>query len=143
MSIYSLTYVSSVSGMYKKDIFRDIALNSHAYNSSHGITGMLLVFNETVMQFLEGPKDEVVALYDKIENDRRHKGPIVVSTRTMDAREFPHWSMGYKERPNAEERNFIFNLDKNTFDLHVPLNMSGISSALLSSFKRSSGLELI
>ncbi len=140
MDIYSLIYVSSVSGLYSKDIFREIALSSQAYNSAHSITGMLLVFNETVMQFLEGSEPEVAVLYRKIEQDSRHKGPIVVSTCTLKAREFPHWSMGFKETPGLEDPNFIFRLDQNTLNLRFPVQISRTTNALLSSFKRSSGL---
>lgn len=140
MDIFSLTYVSSASGLYSKEIYREIALSSHAFNTAHGITGMLLVFNETIIQFLEGPEVEVNPLYKKIENDRRHKGPIIVSTRTLDNREFPEWSMGFKELIEIDDPNFIFNLDAQTLGSHFPAHVSGTTDALVSSFMRSSGL---
>lgn len=140
MDIFSLTYVSSASGLYSRDIYRDIAIWSQAYNRSHGITGMLLVFNDTIMQFLEGPEVEVKSLYKKIERDSRHKGPIIVSTRTLDSREFPEWSMGFKERIDIKDPKFIFNLDAQTLTSHFPAHVSGTTNALLSSFQRSSGL---
>ena len=140
MDIFSLTYVSSAAGLYSKDIYSEIAQLSHVYNNAHGITGMLLVYNETVMQFLEGPEVEIRKLYTKIEKDQRHKGPIIVSTRSLDKREFPDWSMGYKEIVSISDPKFIFSLNALTLAMHFPQVVSGTSDALLSSFKRSSGL---
>lgn len=140
MDIFSLTYVSSASELYSKDIYRDIALSSRAFNESHGITGMLLVFNETVMQFLEGPEIAIKALYQKIEADTRHKGPVIVSTRILDKREFPDWSMGYKELVDINDPSFIFNLDHQTLRQHFPEFVSGTTGALVNSFQRSSGM---
>ena len=140
MDVFSLTYVSSASGLYSCDIYRDIALTAHKYNSDHDITGMLLVFNETIIQFLEGPEAEIEDLYKKIENDPRHKGPIVVSTRHLTTREFPQWSMGYKELLETDDPKFIFSLDPETLNNHFPVHISGTTDALLNSFKRSSGL---
>lgn len=140
MDIFSLTYVSSASGLYDRDIYRDIAVSSHDFNTEHGITGMLLVFNETIMQFLEGAEAQVLQLYQKIENDRRHKGPIVVSQRHQANREFSEWSMGYREVIELNDPGFIFSLDAKALDTHFPKQISGTTDALLSSFKRSSGL---
>ena len=143
MRIFSLTYVSSASGLYRPEIFRDIALHSAHFNQAHSITGMLLVYNETVIQFLEGPEVEVKQLYHKIERDKRHKGSIVVSTRSLDSREFPEWSMGYQEIIDISDPKFIFGLDSKALDMHFPKNTSGTTEALLSSFKRSSGLGVL
>ncbi len=140
MEIFSLTYVSSACGLYSRDIYHGIALDSHSYNSDHGITGMLLVFNETIIQFLEGAEVEVRKLYEKIELDPRHKGAIVVSTRQMAAREFPEWSMGYQEIVDRDDPKFLFSLDAQSLRSHFPTHISGTTDALLNSFERSSGL---
>ena len=140
MEIFSLTYVSSASGLYGKSIFQDIAKSSQVNNAAHSLTGILLVYNETIMQFLEGPEFAVKTLYRKIEQDARHKGPIVVSTRMIEAREFLDWSMGYNELIDINDPNFIFNLDPQTLAMHFQRVVSVTTDALLSSFKRSSGL---
>jgi hypothetical protein len=49
------------------------------------------------MQFLEGPKDAVLALMAKIRVDPRHRGVIVLVQEEHDAREFEEWSMGFKK----------------------------------------------
>lgn len=140
VKIFSLVYVSSASGLYDKDVYKDIALKSDLHNRDHGITGMLLIYNETIIQFLEGHEIEVKTLYSRIEKDTRHKGPIVVSTRDLDAREFSEWSMGYKEPIDIQDPNFIFSLDLKTLERHFPEFSSSTTQALISSFKSSSGL---
>lgn len=140
MSIFSLAYVSSASGLYEKNLYRDIAIKARAFNASRSITGMLLVHNETIIQFMEGPEVEVSDLYRRIEKDTRHKGPILVSTRHLDGREFPDWSMGYQESVVQSDPNFVFNLDQKTIRLHFPKLSSETSIALLNSYMRSSGL---
>jgi hypothetical protein len=140
MTIFSLVYVSSASGLFDKDVYRQIAIDARTFNESKSITGMLLVYNETIIQFLEGPEFEVSELYRRIEKDVRHKNPILISTRETDQREFLHWSMGYKESISISDPKYLFNLDAQTIGLHFPQNISEISKALLATFKRSSGL---
>jgi len=140
MNIFSLTYVSSASGLYDTDTYRNIALHSQAFNGARSITGMLLIYNETIIQFLEGPEVEVSALYRRIEVDNRHQSPILISTRQRDAREFPDWSMGYQEVSKLTDPKYIFSLNQQTLGLHFPAHISGATEALKSSFTRSSGL---
>lgn len=140
MTIFSLTYVSSASGLYSPENYKNIALSSAKYNKYRSITGMLLIYNETIIQFLEGPEVEVKQLYHKIEQDPRHKGPIVVSTRELEAREFPDWSMGYREIIDLNDPKCIFSLDLKALSGRFPEHVSGTTGALLNSFKRSSGL---
>ena len=143
MDIFGLTYVSSASGIYDAETFRDIALYSGPYNAEHEITGMLLVYNETIVQFLEGPEAEVLSLYDRIENDNRHKNPIVVSTRNYRIREFPEWTMGYQELSDFDGPKYIYSLTPQSLTAHVPQFISATTQALLNGFKRSSGLVAV
>ncbi len=142
MSIFSLAYVSSASGFYTKDTYRDIAIRSHGYNKSHGISGLLLVYNDTIIQFLEGVQTEVEALYKRIEVDPRHKSPIVISTRNLDSREFPDWSMGYKEMVDMKDPGFLFYLNSQSLPLHIPQSITPVSNSLIASFARGSGLNV-
>jgi len=141
MDIFSLTYVSSASGLYDKDIYRNIALQSRAHNEARSITGMLLVYNETIIQILEGYEQEVRGIYARIEQDKRHKSPIVISTRKLPTREFPDWSMGYKEMVEMNDPGFLFYLNHRSLQLHVPQNISSVSNSLIQSFARGSGLQ--
>ena len=48
------------------------------------------------IQVLEGPKENVVALYDKISHDPRHKKVTVVLEGTTNERMFSDWRMALK-----------------------------------------------
>ena len=140
MNIFSLVYVSSASGLYDKDVYRDIALRSGEYNQSRSITGMLLLYNETVIQFLEGSEDEVEALYARIEVDERHKNPIVLSRRNIGKREFPEWTMGYEEVVTPPDAGVLFTLTAQSLKQRIPSYISSRSQALINGFSRSSAL---
>ena len=67
-----------------------------------GITGMLLYKGGNLMQVLEGDEATVRALYARIEADTRHKGLIVLMEGRRDSREFPDWSMAFRDLDAAE-----------------------------------------
>jgi len=60
------------------------------------ITGMLLYANKKFIQALEGEKNQVLELYNVIMDDSRHFNVTTLMENEIDAREFPHWTMGYK-----------------------------------------------
>ena len=69
---------------------------ARAYNPSRNITGLLLYVEGQFLQYLEGQKTAVEALYDKIERDRRHSGVLRLFASDCPRRGFEGWSMGYR-----------------------------------------------
>ena len=69
-------------------------------NERLGVTGMLLYQEGSFMQMLEGDKQTVLDLYEKIKKDGRHNGVATVLTDDIDERNFEDWTMGF------------FNMDK-------------------------------
>ena len=49
------------------------------------------------MQFLEGPKEQVLEVMNKVKADPRHRGVIVLLQEEHEGREFEEWSMGFKK----------------------------------------------
>ena len=70
---------------------------SRKNNSALDITGMLLYKDGNFMQFLEGPKEAVLALAARIKLDPRHRGVIVLLQEEHTGREFDQWAMGFKK----------------------------------------------
>jgi hypothetical protein len=70
---------------------------ARAYNQAHRLTGLLLYTATTkeFVQVLEGPRDEVEAIYQKIAQDKRHKHAFVLHQATATNRMFPDWRMGF------------------------------------------------
>jgi FAD-dependent sensor of blue light len=100
--VYYLVYVSSTITPLSRSELVDLLAKSRANNSRLGITGMLLYKDGNVMQVLEGQAQNVRALYAKISRDPRHKGLIVLIDGEADARQFPDWSMAYRDLSDAE-----------------------------------------
>jgi hypothetical protein len=100
--MYYLVYVSQASRPMDQAALEAILAQSRAANARLGITG-LLVYRYSAdtdsghfIQMLEGEKEAVRALYDKIVRDPRHHTKIVLGQGEMPARMFSDWSMGFK-----------------------------------------------
>ncbi len=138
---YQLIYASSAAGLYSPEVYREIASKAAKFNATVGISGLLLMYNETIIQVLEGPQDAVLSLYAKIEIDPRHKSPIKLSGEFIKQREFSQWSMGYEETVDPNEPDFLFQLRHRDLDQKLPETICARTASLLTSFKKSSGLE--
>ncbi|UTA48342.1 BLUF domain-containing protein [Simiduia sp. 21SJ11W-1] len=88
------TFATNSRGGIESDVAR-ILLQSRKNNSHVGVGGVLHYGNGYFFQCLEGPRDRVNALYQKISEDPRHKNVQVLSMVTISARLFDRWSMKY------------------------------------------------
>lgn len=95
MPLFSLLYSSAAAYPMREEELVDLLEQSRAHNRKYGITGMLLYHNGSFMQYLEGGKDDVLALYDRIAIDNRHTGVTLYFEREIDTRHFADWSMGF------------------------------------------------
>lgn len=95
-SIYTLLYVSEASRIFKFDPNIDTIVNtSVAWNESVNITGVLIYSGGYFAQYLEGDKDNVDRLLDRIRADLRHHSLVVSSKELTNERLFPQWSLAY------------------------------------------------
>ena len=101
----SLVYVSSSIRQLNDDELLDILKISRDNNSSKDISGLLLYKGGNFMQVLEGPDDVVLALYNKIGSDPRHKDVSIISKEQINKRQFPAWEMAFTNLDNPAIRN--------------------------------------
>lgn len=92
---YCLIYKSAAAGSPAQDDLEKLLLNSRARNKADDITGLLLFHDGHFLQVLEGPKDRVLACYDRIRMDDRHSRFSVVRSEAIEIRNFADWDMGY------------------------------------------------
>lgn len=94
-ALMQLVYVSSLSlkGRLNSSIFADLERHARAYNTEHGITGILCYGNGHFLQCIEGEKEKVLALQQRIFSDERHKNIKVLLLRAIDQRSFVDWRM--------------------------------------------------
>jgi hypothetical protein len=75
----------------------ELLRQARSYNQDHRLTGLLLYAAGTkeFVQVLEGPRDEVAHIYQKIAQDERHKHAFVLHEAVTAGRMFPDWRMGF------------------------------------------------
>ena len=120
--IYSLVYISDATkGLTEQDL-QEILTASRKNNPANNITGMLLYKDGEFMQVLEGPEENVIALYDLISDDPRHKDCTILSRKETPQRLFQDWTMGFKNIQNGDLLSqegvssfFDINYDKDDF----------------------------
>ena len=93
--IYQLVYVSKARVALDTEALDEILSSARENNGKNDITGMLLFHEGSFIQVLEGEKDKVLALYEKISADPRHENTNVVLRTEVEERAFSQWSMGY------------------------------------------------
>jgi hypothetical protein len=64
-------------------------------NAAKDLTGLLLHRQNSFFQVLEGPKIEVLKMFEHIKSDKRHKRVEVLFEGGIEAREFSDWRMGF------------------------------------------------
>jgi hypothetical protein len=96
--LYHIIYHSLASGDgMSPEALAQLLRQARAYNQAHRLTGLLLYAADTkeFVQVLEGPRDEVELIYQKIARDERHKHAFVLHEAPASGRMFPDWRMGF------------------------------------------------
>ena len=88
-----LVYTSIATADFAEgDLFR-IVSQSARKNGDIGLSGFLLYSNRRFLQLLEGPADQISALYGVIQSDKRHCDCTVVLDEQIAHSAFSKWSM--------------------------------------------------
>jgi len=93
-ALYNMVYCSRATPDVDEAAVQRIIATARRWNPEHGVTGMLVFGSGIFFQWLEGPRDNVMALMARLRNDRRHDS-IVLLSEVEDVRErlFPDWDM--------------------------------------------------
>jgi hypothetical protein len=100
--MFFLAYVSSAVTPFTPAELRELLAKSHENNGQSNISGMLLYKDGNFMQVLEGEERDVRTLFDKIGRDRRHRGVLTLLQGPLAERQFPDWSMGFRDLNAAD-----------------------------------------
>lgn len=96
-TLFRLIYISGETNRFTRQDLEGLLEAARAKNAKLGITGLLLYRNGNFMQVLEGGEPEVRALFEEIRGDTRHRRVLAVVQESVASREFPDWSMGFRE----------------------------------------------
>jgi hypothetical protein len=89
-----LMYVSRATDGGAAEDLAAILKKSKASNPAHGITGVLCLSGGIFLQVLEGGRNAVSALYNRIVTDPRHRDVVLLRYEEIGERRFAGWSMG-------------------------------------------------
>lgn len=90
-----LVYYSISNTEITSEILSDILITSRDFNSKNNVTGCLLYHNKVFLQLLEGEKETVENLFEKIKDDKRHSNIVLIEK--VEERLFSDWSMAFHE----------------------------------------------
>jgi len=96
-NLFHLIYASEATDKFKREEGIELLKQSRQKNAELQITGMLLYDQGSFFQVLEGEKETVLELYNKISQDERHKNVVQIIFEAIPHRNFGNWSMGYAE----------------------------------------------
>lgn len=108
--MYQLNYKSQATNdLTLKDLYAILSAAIHT-NSVLNISGCLIFHNGFFVQILEGNKEDVLNIFEKIKDDNRHQNIELLATNYVENRTFPEWSMAYHEPSDATVSKFVDNL---------------------------------
>ena len=105
-----LAYISVQTKPLPKEVIKDILDKSITNNSQKNITGMLIFYNGTFLQVLEGPDNKVMDLYHSLKLDKRHQNLDILYKKDIQSTAFSSWSMGFvdvEEISKKGDKDFI------------------------------------
>lgn len=94
-TVFGAAYISKVSRFVKPADIASIVSVSRRRNGADAISGFLVKAGVNFLQYLEGPRPEVVRCLRRIEADRRHHDMKILALGIMQKRHFSDWSMGF------------------------------------------------
>lgn len=116
--IYYMVYSSKGAPLLTENTLRNILTKSRENNKELDITGILLFSNNNFIQVLEGEKEKVISVYNRIVADNRHSLVLKKIEGYQPERIFAEWSMAYKPLSSEQykEAEGYLNLSENTLD---------------------------
>ena len=93
-ALLNLVYCSRATAAVDATAVDRIIATARRHNPEYGITGMRVFSGGIFFQWLEGPRDNVLALMARLKADTRHEDVIQLSVvEEVRERLFPDWDM--------------------------------------------------
>src|SRR5512138_1309896 len=89
-----LIYASRATQPMNADALTQLTRAARTSNAAAGITGVLVFSDGVFLQLLEGGRNAVSALYNRIAADKRHHDVVLMAYDEVQERRFAGWSMG-------------------------------------------------
>jgi len=91
-----IIYISRANREFSDPELEELLQIARIKNAARGVTGMLVYSKGSFLQVLEGPPSKVDEVYNKVEEDRRHRNVVLLKELSVREPCFPDWKMGFK-----------------------------------------------
>ena len=123
-----LLFASRAAAAMDADALAAIVRQGVANNPRVGVTGVLCHSGGFFMQVLEGGRDAVSRLYNRIAADPRHRDVVLLNYAEVGERRFAGWAMGQVNLARLNPALLLKYSETATFD---PYAVSGVASMAL------------
>ena len=123
-----LLYASQSAESSPEGLIEAILQQARRNNPELGITGVLCHSGDIFLQALEGGRDSVNALYNRIVCDRRHRRVTLLVYEEIPERRFAAWTMGLVNLSKVNSSTLLKYSERALID---PYAISGRISAAL------------
>jgi hypothetical protein len=101
--IDQILYCSLATKLMREDELDALTQSAERLNRIDHITGMLMYGDGVFVQLIEGPRDAINDLWERILKDKRHYGVVqLYHRREVEARVCDGWGMHYVERQHLQ-----------------------------------------
>lgn len=95
MTVHQVIYSSAAVAPFSDSELTQMLAGARLNNGRLGVSGMLLYHEGSFLQVLEGEEQVLADLYTRIGKDKRHHRVVALLRRTVEARHFDEWQMGF------------------------------------------------
>nr|WP_277881327.1 BLUF domain-containing protein [Hymenobacter cyanobacteriorum] len=95
VKLQQLVYQSKSTIPFSAEQLETLLRPWRMHNHAQRISGLLLYGDDDIIQVIEGPVENVHALYQTIAADARHYDVITLADGPIPERAFAEWSMGF------------------------------------------------
>ncbi|MGK7388838.1 MAG: BLUF domain-containing protein [Candidatus Cyclobacteriaceae bacterium M2_1C_046] len=129
--MHFIIYHSMAADNLTEQDLRDILEEARTFNSKNNITGCLLYHRKEFLQILEGEKEIISELFNKIKKDPRNNRITNIELKETDGRMYSDWSMAFHKIDNEELNDLKEYLDLDSFNkLHEVKDAPTLSQKL-------------
>jgi len=120
--LVELSYLSeAISDMSFLGLMR-LLESARAFNQKNGVTGILLYDNQQFAQVVEGERANIMKVWKRIQDDKRHHRIELLEIKEISERSYPDWLLRFyggeslvRDCPDLAE--MVGGMDKNSLAL--------------------------
>jgi hypothetical protein len=101
-ALITVVYVSAATQPMSTPELEALLVHARQHNRQYGLTGVLLYYDGSFIQCLEGPESALLPVYWRICADTRHHGVTELLREPIAQRSFSNWTMGYAQPTRSE-----------------------------------------